>query len=115
MIEMSALDLILLGIAAYLAVITLVRMMRRRREGIIEDLTKEVELEQQRLKEERKKEKRRKMREQIEQQQRQRAVLPERDRPLLQYLECHAEASLYRNRWLPNERPRQRDGRGEFA
>ncbi|MCA9141823.1 MAG: hypothetical protein H6823_25460 [Planctomycetaceae bacterium] len=72
MIEMSALDLILLGIAAYLAVITLVRMMRRRREGIIEDLTKEVELEQQRLKEERKKEKRRKMREQIEQQQRQR-------------------------------------------
>ncbi|HRX78551.1 MAG TPA: hypothetical protein P5307_05785 [Pirellulaceae bacterium] len=69
---MSALDLILLGIAAYLAVITLVRMMRRRREGIIEDLTKEVELEQQRLKEERKKEKRRKMREQIEQQQRQR-------------------------------------------
>jgi hypothetical protein len=72
MFEMSALDLILLGIAAYLAVITLVRLMRRRREGIIEDLTKEVELEQQRLKEERKKEKRRKMREQIEQQQRQR-------------------------------------------
>lgn len=72
MFEMSALDLILLGIAAYLAVITLVRLMRRRREGIIEDLTKEVELEQQRLKEERKKEKRRKMREQIVQQQRQR-------------------------------------------
>ena len=72
MIEMSTLDLLLLATAAYLAVITLVRLMRRRREGIIKDLTKEVELEQQRLKEERKKEKRRKMREQMEQQQRRR-------------------------------------------
>ncbi|MCA9119477.1 MAG: hypothetical protein H6822_05440 [Planctomycetaceae bacterium] len=72
MFEMSTLDLILLAAATYLAVITLVRLMQRRREGIIKDLTEEVELEQQRLKEERKKEKRRKMREQIEQQQRSR-------------------------------------------
>lgn len=71
MFEMSTLDLLLLAVACYLAVITLVRLMQRRREGIIKDLTKEVELEQERLKEEKKKEKRRKMREQIELQQEQ--------------------------------------------
>jgi hypothetical protein len=72
MFEMSTLDLLLLATATYFAVITLVRLMRRRRERIIEDLTKQVELEQERLKEERKKEKRRKMREQMEQQQQRR-------------------------------------------
>ncbi len=71
MFEMSTLDLVLLAVGGYLAVITLVRLMQRRREGIIKDLTREVELEQERLKEERKKEKRRKMREQIELQQEQ--------------------------------------------
>ena len=72
MFEMSTLDLLLLATATYLAVMTLVRLMRRRREGIIKDLTKEVELEQERLQEERKKEKRRKAREQMEQQQQRR-------------------------------------------
>ena len=72
MFEMSTLDLLLLAVTSYLAVMTLVRLMRRRREGIIKDLTKEVELEQKRLKEERKIEERQKMREQLEQQQRQR-------------------------------------------
>jgi hypothetical protein len=72
MFEMSRLDLLLLAVTSYLAVITLVRLMRRRREGIIKDLTKEVELEQKRLKEERKIEERQKLREQMEQQQRQR-------------------------------------------
>ena len=67
MFEMSALDVVLLAVAGYLAVITLVRLMRRRREGIIEDLTKQIELEQQRLKEDRKKEKRRLMQEQMKQ------------------------------------------------
>ena len=72
MFEMSTLELLLLAVATYLAVITLVRLMRRRREGIIEELTKEVEAEQERLKREKKQEKRRKMREQLEEQQRQR-------------------------------------------
>lgn len=72
MIGMNSLELLLLGVATYLAVITLVRLMRRRQEGIIEELTQEVEAEQARLKEEKKREKRRKMREQLEQQQRQR-------------------------------------------
>ena len=72
MFEMSTLDWLLLAVTAYLAVISLVRLMRRRREGIIKDLTKEVELEQLRLKQERKREKRRKLREQIEQQQQRR-------------------------------------------
>ena len=72
MFEMSTLDVLLLAAVTYLAVITLVRLMRRRQEGIIEELTKEVEVEQQRLNREKKKEKRQKMREQLEQQQRQR-------------------------------------------
>ena len=72
MFEMSALDLLLLAAVTYLAVITLVRLMRRRREGIIEELTKEVEVEQRRVKKVEKKEKQRKIREQREQQQRQR-------------------------------------------
>jgi Flp pilus assembly protein TadB len=63
------LDLLLLATAIYLAVITLVRLMRRRRERIIKDLTEEVELERERLKVERKKEKRRKIRKQMEEQQ----------------------------------------------
>lgn len=70
MFKLSVLDLLLLAAATYLAVISLVRLMQRRREGVIKDLTKEVELEQQRLQAERKKEKRRKMREQTEQQRR---------------------------------------------
>ncbi|HUG70427.1 MAG TPA: hypothetical protein VMM76_21940 [Pirellulaceae bacterium] len=72
MLEMSTLDLLLFAATAYLAVITLVRLMRRRRESIINDLAKELELEQKRLKKKRKNEKRHKMREQMEQQQRQR-------------------------------------------
>ncbi len=72
MFGMSTLDLILLAAATYLAVITLVQLMRRRREGIIEELTREVEAEQERLKLEKKKEKRRKRREQLEQQKSQR-------------------------------------------
>ena len=72
MFEMNALDLLLLAAVTYLAVITLVRLMRRRREGIIEELTKEVEVEQRRVKKVEKKEKQRKIREQREQQQRQR-------------------------------------------
>ena len=72
MFELSTLELLLLAAATYLAIITLVRLMRSRREAIIEELTKEVEAEQERLKKEKKKESRRKRREQLEQQQRQR-------------------------------------------
>lgn len=69
--EMSTFDFVLLAVATYLAVITLVQLMRRRREGIIKDLTKEVELEQERIREEKKKEKRRQRREEMKLQQEQ--------------------------------------------
>lgn len=74
MFGMSTLDLVLLTAATYLAVMTLVRLMRRRREGIIEELSKEAELAQERLKQEKKKEKRRKMLEQLEEQRQRRGA-----------------------------------------
>lgn len=58
MIGMDASDAVLLAAGGYLAVITLVRLMHRRRDAIIENLSREVELEHERLKEERKKEER---------------------------------------------------------
>ena len=55
----------LLGAAAYVASVTLARMMRRRRDALIDELTQEAEAEQQRLRAEARLEKRRKMRETI--------------------------------------------------
>lgn len=70
MFGMDAWDAVLFAAGGYLAVITLVRLMHRRRDVIIEDLSREVELETERLKEERKKQRRREAREKMEQHQR---------------------------------------------
>ncbi len=71
MLELKTWDWVLLAAASYIAVITLVRLMQRRRESIIRDLTREVELAKQRLKEEKTKDLQdRKLREQRKQRQR---------------------------------------------
>ena len=57
----------LLAAAAYLAIVTLVRMMRQKRDTLINELTQEAEAEQQRLRAEARTEKRRAMREKVEQ------------------------------------------------
>jgi flagellar biosynthesis/type III secretory pathway M-ring protein FliF/YscJ len=82
MFGMDALEVMVLAAAIYVAVLTLVRLMHRRRAGIIDDLTEEVELERQRLKEERKQERRRRMREELERQQKER--LEERSQRIAQ-------------------------------
>ena len=43
-------DAILLGIAAYVAVMTLVRMMRRRRDQLVADVQRQVEAHRKRAK-----------------------------------------------------------------
>lgn len=67
MFGMDASDVVLLAVGGYLAVITLVRLMHRRREAMIENLSREIEIEKERLKAERKKEKQRQAREEVEQ------------------------------------------------
>ena len=64
MFDMSALDWLLLAIGCYLAVIMLVRLMQYRREGVIQELSDQVEFEKQRILEEKKQEKRKQLREQ---------------------------------------------------
>lgn len=66
---MNIWEIALLGAAAYVAIVTLVRMMRRHRDTLIDELTQEAEAEQQRLRAEERIEKRRKMREEIRQQE----------------------------------------------
>ena len=68
MFGMDALDVMLLVAASYVAVLTLVRLMQRRRDGVIDNLSQEVELEKQRLKKERKKQRLQEMRERAAQQ-----------------------------------------------
>jgi hypothetical protein len=80
MFGMDAWDTVLLAAGGYLAVITLVRLMRRRRDVIIEDLSREVELAKERLKDERKKERRREAREKMAQHQREQFEERMRDR-----------------------------------
>ncbi|MBP86746.1 MAG: hypothetical protein CMJ64_08525 [Planctomycetaceae bacterium] len=70
MFGMDVWDAVLLAAGGHLAVITLVRLMHRRRDLIIEDLSREVELEKERLQEERKKQHRREARGKMEQHQR---------------------------------------------
>jgi hypothetical protein len=40
---MSRSDMILLGVAAYIAVMTLVRLMKRRRDALVAEVQKQVE------------------------------------------------------------------------
>ena len=74
MMGMDVWDLMLLAAGGYVALITLVRLMQRRQDVIIDELTEQVALEQRRLKAERKKEKRKQLREQMQQE-----PLPRRD------------------------------------
>ena len=71
MFGMDAWDAVLLAAGGYLAVITLVRMMSRRRDAILEDLSREVELAKERSKEQKKIERRREARQKMEQHHRQ--------------------------------------------
>ena len=70
MFGMDAWDAVLVAAGGYLAVITLVRLMQRRRDAIIEDLSREVELAKERTKRERKLKRRREAREKMQQHQR---------------------------------------------
>ena len=69
MFGMDAPDLVLLVIGGYLAVITLIRLMHRRRQVMIDNLSRDIEIEKQRLQEEREIEKQRQAREEMEQRQ----------------------------------------------
>lgn len=56
-------EFVLLGAAASVAIVTLVRMMRNRRDVLIEELTRAAEAERRHLRAEERKDGRRKMRE----------------------------------------------------
>ena len=71
--NMNFWELALLAGAAYVAITTLVHLMGRQRDTLIDELTREAEAEKQRLRAEERNEKRRKMREQIKQEQAQKA------------------------------------------
>lgn len=62
-------EFVLLGAAAYVAIVTLVHMMRRRRDALINELSQEAEAEKQRLRAVERQENRRKMREKIKQEE----------------------------------------------
>lgn len=47
---MSRTDLILLGIASYMAVMTLVRLMKRRRDQLVADVQRQVDAQRKRPK-----------------------------------------------------------------
>lgn len=49
MAEINGWNLAVLVIAAYLAIVTLIRLMRRRRDEVVVELQKQVETEQQRV------------------------------------------------------------------
>lgn len=66
---MSFWEFALLAASAYVASVTLVRLMRRRRDALLDELTREAEAERQRRRAEERKEKRRRMREEIKQEQ----------------------------------------------
>lgn len=65
--SMNFWEIALLVAAAYFAVVTLVRMMRMRRDQLIDELTLEAEAEQERVRAEARQEKRRQMQKQIKQ------------------------------------------------
>jgi len=64
---MDVWDGLLLAAAAYLGVMTLVRLMSQRRETLLDELTQEVEREKQRVQEEQRQERRRQRRQQLAQ------------------------------------------------
>lgn len=80
MFGMDASDVVLLVVGGYLAVITLVQLMHRRREAMIENISRDVEIEKERLKEERKLERQQQAREEMEQRHREQLEKRQRDR-----------------------------------
>jgi hypothetical protein len=48
MFGMDTWDLALMAVAAYISIMTLVRMIRRRRQALVDDLIEQVEIEKQR-------------------------------------------------------------------
>jgi len=80
MFGMDAWDAVLLAAGGYLAVITLIRLMHRRRDAIIEELGREVEFAQERSKKEQKLQRRREAREKMMQHQRRQIEDRKRDR-----------------------------------
>jgi hypothetical protein len=68
MVGLDAWDITLLAVSAYVAVTTLVRLMRRRRDGLISDLLKEAEREQRKRMVRERREEHRQMRERMRQQ-----------------------------------------------
>ena len=67
MAEIGTWDWVLLAIAAYLAITTLVRLMRNRRDSVLDDLIGRAELEKRRQALEQKAEERRKAIERLNQ------------------------------------------------
>jgi len=80
MFGMDAWDAVLLAAGGYLAVITLIRLMHRRRDAIIEELGREVEFAKERSKKEQKLQRRREAREKMMQHQRRQIEDRKRDR-----------------------------------
>ncbi|MFV1981510.1 MAG: hypothetical protein ACC655_10185 [Rhodothermia bacterium] len=68
MYGLDAWDAALLAMGGYVSVITLVRMMRRRREGLVDDLMEQVKVEKKRLQEKKRREGRAQARDQTRQQ-----------------------------------------------
>ena len=62
---LDAWDLAILAVAAYISVVTLVRMMRRRREGLVDNLMEQVKVEKQKLAEKNEREERQRVRAQF--------------------------------------------------
>jgi len=64
MVSMDAWDLALMALASYVAVMTLVRMMHRRRDTILEVLSEQIEAERERIRIQKKQERRKNLQEQ---------------------------------------------------
>jgi len=65
---LDAWDVALMALAAYISVVTLFRMMHRRREKLVDDLMVQVKIEEKKLQEKKKREMRAKVRDQMRQQ-----------------------------------------------
>ena len=70
MAGMDAWDLALLGVAGYVAITVLIRMMQRQRDAILDDLTEQVQQEREYIRLRKQKERRDKIRQEAQIQQR---------------------------------------------
>lgn len=67
MLSMDGFDYLLLAAVSYMAIVTLVRLMRQRRERLIDELTAQVEVERQRVQAEEERARREQIRQQAQQ------------------------------------------------